>query len=392
MNENKSTLLKHQSNSTSSSIEEGCSTKTSDEDSASYSIPVVITEPTPQQSKKTPQRTGMSIIPPTKGSHSGPKSDRSNDRLIINLSPKNSPRFLNSSDPSSTTSRSFLSLREHSSSSSTASNSSDEEKPEGRKGLPLISPRKILNLKNHTVEIATDQPLNEAMSQFISPRLESSPRVLESRMIELQLQHERTNAHLTKMNEKKSEEIIAQSARINELLRINDELRNTNYDLMSQVELSKKVSEVTASTEIDKNKVIDALTHKLTGLAVENMKLRASKDKVQGASIVFNHSIELLEQLKREDDNIALLKSDLFDLKQKQLSYDQSVELYEQELRKVINSAKHSIRKEKEKRKQMEQEILILQSKIRELEFFIIEELADVSEFSSEMKYEEDEG
>lgn len=67
---------------------------------------------------------------------------------------------------------------------------------------PAMSPRKILNLKNHIVEIPMKQPLKlmeqDAVSQFLSPRLENSPRVFEARMIDLQMQYERHNASLTK--------------------------------------------------------------------------------------------------------------------------------------------------------------------------------------------------
>lgn len=79
----------------------------------------------------------------------------------------------------------------------------------GERGKPTMtspesamSPRKILNLKNHIVEIPMKQPLKlveqEAVNQFLSPRFENSPRVFEARMIELQAQYERQNASLTK--------------------------------------------------------------------------------------------------------------------------------------------------------------------------------------------------
>jgi len=226
------------------------------------------------------------------------------------------------------------------------------------------SPRKVVNLKSQ-----------EAVSQFLSPRLESSPRVFEARMIDLQMQYERQNAQLTKANQKKSEEINNQALKINDLSIENETLKTQLLEYQKEIEQLKK-----SSSENEKED-IESLTQNLTDLALENMELRNRMGKIQGGSVVCESSLELLHKLNK-DENMAVLKNSVFEFNQKQLSYDRSVELYEQEIRKVIHSARHSIVKEKEKRKQMEQEILVLHGKIRELEFFIIEELADLANFS----------
>jgi hypothetical protein len=246
-------------------------------------------------------------------------------------------------------------------------------------GVTIQSPRKVLNLKNHIVEIPMKQPLKlmeqDAVTQFLSPRMENSPRVFEARMIDLQQQYERQNAHLTKTNQKKSEEINNQALKINELSIENEALKAQLQEVQKEIEQTKQV------TSTNDKEDIESLTENLTNLALENMELRTRMGKIQGGSVVCENSLQLLHKLHK-DENMAVLKNSVFEFNQKQLSYDRSVELYEQEIRKVIHSARHSIVKEKEKRKQMEQEILALHGKIRELEFFIIEELADLANFS----------
>lgn len=115
--------------------------------------------------------------------------------------PKNhSPRTIVLEHVQSDGSRLYISPRGHS--------PSNRRKDHGDENNRFHSPRRISPTSsdptlgsspknNINLKFVSSDP-EKSLSQYLSPRLEQSPRVLEARMLEMQLKYERQSAQLTK--------------------------------------------------------------------------------------------------------------------------------------------------------------------------------------------------